>query len=418
MGLEKFLQSVEASIAQQTLVHLVLSKPNPLENEDIEKCMIRPLSLRGALHYQFSSQRGKQQLHQNFLPEDAFQQISSDFGKRFHDAHLFTTEADVVAQIKAGGKLIVRTLPPSKQPKTLEHNRSKQYLIPANQPCGFLEKIGVMNAAGKVYASHQHKFKQINRFLELIDDVVDTLPQVETLRIVDFGCGKSYLTFALHHLLVNIRKKKVRIMGIDRNPDVIQTCSRVARELGCPGLEFGLGDICEFQPDGEVHLVVSLHACDTATDDALAQSVRWNAHTMLLVPCCQHEIARKLDPDKLPLLHKHGILKERWAALTTDALRAQVLEILGYRTQVIEFIDMEHTPKNVMIRAIRRPLDREGFASHISLRAGLVEAYQQCKQMLGLSDLYLETVLEPYLSHQATAIFPVSQTEEITHEPL
>ncbi len=268
---------------------------------------------------------------------------------------MFTSQADYAARVNRKGRVKITTSPPSKQKPAGEepHNRAKQYLIPDNQPCPFLAEIGVMTTAGGVKASRYKKFRQINRYLELVNDVIPHLPREGVLNVVDFGCGKSYLTFALHHLLTNIHQREVRIVGLDLKAGVIRDCQKIADRLNLAGLEFRVGDIGEHEED-RVHLAVSLHACDTATDEAIAKAVAWNAEVILAVPCCQHEIASKLPAEFLPAVTQHGILKDRLAAILTDALRAQALERLGYKVQVVEFIDMEHTAKNVLIRAVRR----------------------------------------------------------------
>ena len=246
-----------------------------------------------------------------------------------------------------------------------------------------------MTAEGRVKSAMTHKFRQINRFLELVDDIVPSLPAGRELRIVDFGCGKSYLTFALHHLLTNIHGRQVRIIGLDRKADVIRHCTEIAGRLDCRGLEFREGDIVAHHEDEPVDLAVSLHACDTATDDALAQALRWQTRVILAVPCCQHELAKTIDSRDLAPLLRHGILHERFAALATDALRSLVLEICGYATQVVEFIDLEHTAKNLLIRAVRREQTDPAL-----LTARLTE-YQSLKRNLGIETPNLERALGP-----------------------
>jgi SAM-dependent methyltransferase len=244
-----------------------------------------------------------------------------------------------------------------------------------------------MTPEGQVKSSMTHKFRQINRFLELVDDIVPALETGRTLRVVDFGCGKSYLTFALHYLLTEIHERAVRIVGLDRKPDVVRHCADLARRLDCAGLEFREGDIAGHHEAESVDLAVSLHACDTATDDALAQAIRWKSQVILAVPCCQHEFARLIEGRELAPLIGHGILRERFAAIATDALRSLVLEIEGYATQVVEFIDLEHTAKNILIRAVRRdhPDARQ--------RAVRLEEYQALKRLLGIEAPALEQAL-------------------------
>ncbi|MEZ6066249.1 MAG: SAM-dependent methyltransferase [Planctomycetaceae bacterium] len=213
-----------------------------------------------------------------------------------------------------------------------------------------------MTADGTVRAKQQHKFRQINRYLEFIDDVLPDLPPEGPLSIVDCGCGKSGLTFALHHHLTVNHGREVRAVGLDRESQVIDRCRNLSRRLELSGLTFLQGDIADYQPAGRVDMVVSLHACDTATDAALAQAVRWEADVILAVPCCQHEVAPQLTANALAGLLRFGLLKERFAADITDALRANLLEAVGYKSQIVEFIELEHTPKNLLIRAVKRRL--------------------------------------------------------------
>lgn len=247
--------------------------------------------------------------------------------------------------------------------------------------------MGVMTESGQVRRPMYAKFRQVNRFLELVRDICHALPANRELRIIDFGCGKSYLTFALHHLFTIVEQRQVLITGLDLKNDVIELCRSTISRLGLAGLEFQQGSIAEFDPNGPVDLVVSLHACDTATDDALAQAVAWKARAILAVPCCQHELNPILQSKPLSPLMKHGILKERFAALATDALRALVLEIEGYSTQVVEFIDLEHTPKNLLLRAVRREQTSSDLLAH---RQSELAEY---KQALGLESTHLERCL-------------------------
>ena len=250
-----------------------------------------------------------------------------------------------------------------------------------------------MTPAGKVKAPLYHKFRQINRYLELVNDVIPALPDHRSLEIVDFGCGKSYLTFALHHLLTAVHGRTVHIVGLDRKADVVRDCSEIAQRLKCEGLEFREGDLSAYHPEGQVDLAVSLHACDTATDLALAQGVAWGCRAILAVPCCQHELARLVQSETLKPLTRHGLLHERFAALATDALRAQLLEICGYATQVVEFIDLEHTPKNVLLRSMRRQNPEVNRPQRIA-------EYARCRQFLGLRAWALEVALAPYLPEE------------------
>ena len=275
------------------------------------------------------------------------------------------------------------------------HNRNKRYILPEGKPVPFLVDLGVMRPDGSVVKARYDKFKQVNRFLEFIDDEIEVLRRAAaaradgTLRMVDFGCGKSYLTFAVYYFLTELRGMKLRAVGLDLKEDVIQSCAALAGRYGYAGLRFALGDIADYAGDGEADLVISLHACDTATDYALAAAVRWGARAILAVPCCQHELNARLGKAPAgeageagapagraalsPLL-KYGILRERFAALATDALRAELLEAAGYGTQILEFIDLEHTPKNLLIRAVRRGAGPEADAGEGPRRAAAAEA--------------------------------------------
>jgi len=241
-------------------------------------------------------------------------------------------------------------------PKTerdLSHNRAKQYILPEGEPVDFLVGLGVQSSDGHIAKARYDKFRQINRYLEFIEDILDKLPDNRTIRIIDFGCGKSYLTFAMYYYLHKKQGRDIQVTGLDLKTDVIKHCNELARKLGYDKLTFEQGDISSYQGADKVDMVVSLHACDKATDYALEKAVKWGASVILAVPCCQHELNQQIHCDTLQPVLKYGLIKERMAALVTDALRANLLEQSGYDTQIVEFIDMEHTPKNLMIRAVK-----------------------------------------------------------------
>ncbi len=233
------------------------------------------------------------------------------------------------------------------------HNRKKQYIFEEGSHIPPLTDMGIFTASGKVVQSMYDKYKQINRFIELIDDAVKKWGDKE-LRIIDFGCGKSYLSFLVYHYLHEIRKIKVHMLGLDLKEEVIEKCRLAARKYGYENLHFAPGDIRDYEADFPVDMVISLHACDTATDYALYNAVRWKAKMIFCVPCCQHELAGQMQSGEFALFSRYGIVKDRFAALMTDAIRANLLEYMGYDTQVLEFIDMAHTPKNILLRAVHR----------------------------------------------------------------
>jgi SAM-dependent methyltransferase len=360
--------------AGDRLRRAVLSKPRSTELP--AKTTIDPVELRGETAYRFTAHLSDRTTHENLAPDAARERLGtllSDYGQGLLQA----SEADWQV---LGGTVLRR--PPSKQAMPREHDRKKRYLLEEGTPVPFLVELGVMTPDGKVRKSRYDKFRQVNRFLELVDDIVPSLRPDGTVRVVDFGCGKSYLTFAIHHLLTELRGRSVEIVGLDLKEDVIAACASFAERSGAAGLRFERGDIASFHADDSVDLVVSLHACDTATDEALAQAVRWQADAILAVPCCQKEAYGQLENQLLAPLLRHGLAKERFAALVTDTLRAQLLELAGYRTQLVEFVSLEHTAKNVLIRAVK------GTPAGADAR----RAYEELRDSLGL-DPALERLL-------------------------
>ena len=237
--------------------------------------------------------------------------------------------------------------------KILSHNRVKNYILKEGTAVPFLVDLGVMTPNGKVAAAKYDKFKQINRFLEFIEDVLPRLSREREITILDFGCGKSYLTFAVYYYLRELKGYDVNIIGLDLKKDVIEKCSSLAEKYGYEKLHFYQGDIADYEGVSKVDMVITLHACDTATDYALAKAAGWNAQVILSVPCCQHELNSQIKNELLAPILKYGILKERISALLTDGIRGEILRAWGYDVQILEFIDMEHTPKNLLIRAVR-----------------------------------------------------------------
>lgn len=387
-------REIADAIDGRTCLALVLSGRRPRAPLDADRITLRPIIHRGEPAYQLAIRAGSRESHENLSPADARRRVENLFGEAFEHCHAFTERADYHARSRSAGQVKLTEGPPSRRraDEPESHNRAKRRLIPEGVPCPFLAEIGVMTPAGQVRAAMARKFRQINRFLELVDDIVPQLPD-GPLEIVDFGCGKSYLTFALDHLLRSIRGRQVHIVGLDLKHDVIAECRRVAERLGLIHIEFHVGDIATYEPPGRVDLAVSLHACDTATDAALARAIHWETPVILAVPCCQHELARTIDAPQLAPLLRHGILKERFAALATDTLRAEVLEQRGYRTQVVEFIDLEHTAKNLLIRAVRRKGPPSDSAA--SAGTGRMDEYRRFKELLGVTEFHLERSLPP-----------------------
>lgn len=354
------LQSLFTDCLNETLIRVILS--NPSSKDGVIKICARPMLKNKSLLFQIEEYTKTQVFHKNLTAGDAGSyltgKLSSDTSSQtasFKNALVETKSFTANVLVSKKGTITIKKKmnASAKQPKiSLSHNRKKKYILEEGIPVPFLIDLGVMTQNGNIVNAHYDKFRQINRFLEYIEDILPSLPTGRELRILDFGCGKSYLTFAIYYYLKILKGYPVRITGLDLKEDVIRHCNELAVKYGYDKLEFLCGDIAYYDGCSQVDMVVTLHACDTATDYALAKAVGWGAKVILSVPCCQHELNKQMKNDLLsPVLH-YGILKERMAALMTDGLRAQILEANGYRTQILEFIDMAHTPKNLLIRAV------------------------------------------------------------------
>lgn len=354
------LQSLFTDCLNETLIRVILS--NPSSKDGVIKICARPMLKNKSLLFQIEEYTKTQVFHKNLTAGDAGSyltgKLSSDTSSQtasFKNALVETQSFTANVLVSKKGTITIKKKmnASAKQPKiSLSHNRKKKYILEEGIPVPFLIDLGVMTQNGNIVNAHYDKFRQINRFLEYIEDILPSLPTGRELRILDFGCGKSYLTFAIYYYLKVLKGYPVRITGLDLKEDVIRHCNELAVKYGYDKLEFLCGDIAYYDGCSQVDMVVTLHACDTATDYALAKAVGQGAKVILSVPCCQHELNKQMKNDLLsPVLH-YGILKERMAALMTDGLRAQILEANGYRTQILEFIDMAHTPKNLLIRAV------------------------------------------------------------------
>ena len=355
------------------LQQIVLS--NSRDDAQGTKVRVRPVLLKGELIFQATLYKGTQVFHENLTKTDMQARIAGYLEKLFRQGTFVTDKLEATVLVSKKGKLTVKvhrkrgtedtnkaedqTAQSVKSPAQgrlaeLSHNRVKNYILSEGTPVDFLVKLGVQTPDGRVTKAKYDKFRQINRYLEFIEDVLEELPRDRTIRIIDFGCGKSYLTFAMYYYLHELQGRAIQITGLDLKTDVIERCNDLARKLHYDQLRFEKGDISTYEETGKVDMVVSLHACDKATDYALEKAVRWGAQVILAVPCCQHELNSQIRCEVLQPVLKYGLIKERMAALLTDALRANLLEQHGYETQILEFIDMEHTPKNLLIRAVRK----------------------------------------------------------------
>lgn len=339
----------------ERLNQLVLS--NPAEKDHLQKVKVRPMLIRGALVFQAEEFTKTQAFHKNLGAQELKGYLSDMLSGTFKQAEVLSELGSATVLVSKKGTMTVKTRknPPAKMQAgetKLQHNRQKRYVIPEGHPVPFLVDLGVQTQDGRIVKSRYDKFRQINRFLEFIEDILPKLDKTRENVIIDFGCGKSYLTFAMYYYLHEMKGYPIRIIGLDLKKDVISHCGKLAEHYGYDNLKFYHGDIASYEGVDHVDMVVTLHACDTATDYALEKAVRWGAKVILSVPCCQHELNKQMKNDLMePVLH-YGLIKERMAALYTDALRAELLEQQGYRTQILEFIDMEHTPKNILLRAV------------------------------------------------------------------
>ena len=335
----------------QEFLAAVLSAPR--DKSGVEKVKVRPLLKRGELVFQLESFCNRQAFHENLSAGEAADRIF-EYMQNMKQMQMETKQWNYTVLVSKKGKLTIKRKAqknPNKQ-ADMNHNRKKQYILEEGTMVPFLRDLGVMTEEGKIVRTKFDKFRQINRFLEFIEDILPQLDKGREVTILDFGCGKSYLTFAMYYYLHELKQYDIRIIGLDLKTEVIRHCNELSKKYGYEKLTFLEGDIADYEGVDQVDMVVTLHACDTATDYALAKAVGWHAKVILSVPCCQHEINGQIANDVLKPILKHGLLKERFSAIVTDALRAEYLEREGYEVQVLEFIDMEHTPKNILIRAI------------------------------------------------------------------
>lgn len=359
------LEEVLLETLNENLTQIVISGiKKAAKEEDVQKIKIRPVLIKDELMFQAACYTGKQVFHSNLSKEEAVSFIKEKMNC-YKQLQAYGTGIRVSVLSGKKGNLTVKSEnvkeaggaaaenEGAKRREKLSHNREKAYILPKDVPVPFLVDLGVQTKDGKIISDKYDKYRQINRFLEFIRDVLPALPKDGRISIVDFGCGKSYLTFAIYYYLKIMNGLDVEITGLDLKADVIEKCSRLKEKYGYDGLQFLTGDIGSYEGKKQVDMVVTLHACDTATDYALAKAVKWNASVILSVPCCQHELNKQISCEPLQAVFKHGLLKERIAALLTDGIRAQLLEEAGYDVQVMEFIDMEHTPKNILLRCIK-----------------------------------------------------------------
>lgn len=359
------LQELVEEMVQEGLQRVILS--NPVKAEKGSKIKITPVLIKGSVRFQETLYRGTQVFHYNGTKEELTARLMAHIRDQFRQAEFTSDVHTATVLVSKKGKITIKKkkregTEESGEPKETKgngqavpaHNRVKKYILEEGQPIDFLVGLGVQTSDGQIVKAKYDKFRQINRYLEFIGDIVKKLPTDRPVRIIDFGCGKAYLTFAMYYYLHVMKGYALSVTGLDLKEDVIDFCNALAEKFHYENLHFEKGDIGTYEGAESVDMVVTLHACDTATDYALYKAVKWGAQVIMAVPCCQHEVNRQLSCPELSPILKYGIVKERMAALMTDAARANLLEEMGYETQILEFIDMEHTPKNLLIRAVKR----------------------------------------------------------------
>lgn len=352
MELHELKANLASKITQGVLIHATMSNPRQKSN-DLRRIKVKPILLRDTVMMQVEFQFERVMKHENILVEDFICRLD-DWFTEFRQFLFRFEEEEWQFQLSKKMKVAIKTSQKEPMKALLSHDRKKTYLLEDGVPVPFLIRLGVMTEAGQVKKQKYDKFKQINRFLEFVEDSIAALPTGKKLRILDFGCGKSYLTFALYHYLKVVKGFDLEVTGLDLKKEVIEECTQIARDLDYTDLTFRVGDVHDYTGETEVDLMVTLHACDVATDVALARAVDWNASVILSVPCCQKELNRQLDCAPLDVMLQHGLIKEKFASLATDSIRAELLTLVGYEAQLLEFIDLEHTPKNILIRAYKQ----------------------------------------------------------------
>jgi len=381
-------------IFKDDILKAVISNPN-LKSFEYRKIEIHKKKLSDKSVFQLAKYTKTQVFHSNVDCKEIISEICglmNDFRQldAWSESNFYSLKLS-----KKGKATLIRKANKENNSSLAEnansHNREKNYIIKSGEAIPPLVDLGVFTKEGKVVNSMYDKFKQINRFVEIIDDVVSGLDK-EELRIVDFGCGKSYLTFILYHYLVNIKGKKAKITGLDLKEKVIENCNRLAQNYGYDGLEFRCGDIADFECDEKIDMVITLHACDTATDLALYHAIRWGTDAIFSVPCCQHELNGQIKSKKLSALCKYGLIKERFSALATDSIRGCLLENQGYSVNLMEFVDMAHSPKNILIRAVRQNVSEKKRKSSRAEAERLISefGFDQCLyRMLSEKDMLI-----------------------------
>ena len=396
MEKENVLFELKKNIQEDKLIKIVFSDR---QSGDFNKVIIKPIILKSTKNIQIESFKDNKAFHKN-IDLNNLQELENNL-KEYIDNFkqiLLQIEGSDISFIRKKENFSRKEKESNLIKTSNEHNKKKQYILNEGDKIDFLIELGLMSVEGKILKSSFNKFKQINKYLEFIDDVIEELKAKKLItnhiNVLDFGCGKSYLTFALYYYLKNYRKDLTfSIVGLDLKKDVIEFCNKLAKKLNYENLEFLNGNIKDYDKSKEVDLVFSLHACNNATDYSLEKALSLDAKAILAVPCCHHEFFEKIQKNKnsefyntLKIMADNGVVLDKFATLATDSFRSLSLELCGYKTKMIEFIDMEHTPKNILIKAIK--------SKSSNLKEKLTE-YNKLKEFLGIKPL-LEDLIKKY----------------------
>lgn len=374
---ELFCAVIEESI--DSIRKIVLSKAF---DKSIIRCEARPVMIGGERRFIIETfDRGGKAVQKNISDKELVLLICRMAFEEYRQTNIITSDGECSLMISKKKKIALINNINKNAPaiKAEEHNRKKNYIIDVSEHADFLSALGICDKQGRIYDKKQPKYRQINRFVELLLDIYPSLPKQGQLTVCDLCCGKSYLTFAIYYFLTKLKGRQIQMFGVDLKADVVEYCTNVARDLGCEGLSFICADISAFKSERAPDLVVSLHACDTATDVVLSYAIKNRAKVVMSTPCCHHEMNRTMKCSSLSFIERHSILKQKLCDAATDALRALRLESEGYEVEVMELIDPEETPKNVMIRAVKSERIRPGKTQ------AALEEYNRACNLLGVS---------------------------------
>ncbi|WP_300384115.1 SAM-dependent methyltransferase [Clostridium sp.] len=371
-------------ITKEEIIKVVISNKSNKEIKYNKIIYLLKINNKSKKYYQVEKFTDKQVFHENIEVSQLEDCLFKDINSKYKQISAWSSETSFDLKISKKGKVFLgKKKEDNEKLSNTKHNKEKNYILKEGMIIEPLIDLGIFTKEGKVINSKYDKYKQINRFIEIIDDEIKK-GNYEDLTIIDFGCGKSYLTFVLYYYFVNIKNINVKMIGLDLKEDVIKKCNEIAKDYNYENLHFELGDINGYKYENKVDMVITLHACDTATDYALYNAIKWKANMIFSVPCCQHELNNQMKANNLSILNKYGIIQERVAALMTDSIRGNLLEAVGYKTQLLEFIDIAHSPKNILIRASKGNVSKESKAKSIKEVNDLIKEFNFNPTLLNL----------------------------------